>query len=1391
MQDIAIIKASGLFDAQQYLQRNPDVARSGMDPVEHYVRHGAAEGRDPIEGFSTTYYLRNNPDVATSGINPFRHYVEYGRDEGRPPRQQPVHRNHAGAKDDARIIARSNLFDAGYYLKHNRDVAASGMNPLAHFCQYGFRELRNPSQGFDIGWYWLTYLSSDVDTNPLAHYLRKGVQDNLEIRPVGGLSEEDGQSLCDAAVRLLAPGHQALPTSAYLRAGIVLARQRRWADAEAAFSRVLALDWNNARVHARMATVLAKQGKWWQAVESWSAATSIDSSRASWFFHLGEAQEKMNRFALAAEAYQRAVDLDPGHPDWYYLLGYVHEKAGHRQQAAAAYAEAVARDPRDDVKAFGVGVFHQARGYWPEAAEAYARELKDKPASAELHFKLGMAHDRCYRWQEAERAYRNAIALKPGKPYWHYRFGFVLERQQRFSEAAEAYKAAAMLSSKPMPYWWYRCGYVLAQADRHEEACKAYLQTRDQQTLSGGKVDLLDHERTDEDEQAWLGGYLDKFASEKLFSDAIARDATDAETHYLLGEVRERGKDWAGAAAAYADAVARSSPHRPDWYYRLGSVLFRMGRFEEACEAFRETRLFGRPYGVDTNVYIKKPAMYQTMQYRECFDTLPIRPCTVLYESTHGASVGGNPYAIFEYLLDHPDYRNWTHVWAIAQGTVIPEHMRRHLNVILVEYGSDLYRRYVATASHLINDSTFPYWFSRRPEQKYLNTWHGTPLKTLGKPIRTEDEFLSHRNIQRNLLHATHLISPNPHTSDVLMNDFDVRGIYAGKLAETGYPRIDRTLNASPKHIAGVRTRLNLKMDRPVALYAPTWRGIFGHTEVDIDRLRSDLAKLAELPCQWIFRGHPFSEELLRNAGLPVTVVPRDIDTAEVLAAIDILVTDYSSIFFDFLPMRRPIFYYCYDLDEYAQRRGMYFDIQDMPGVVCHDIEALTENVRQQLTEQIASKPDYDAALQKFCPHEDGHAAARTTAFFFNNDNSHVVCRYRDTRPSLLFFAGHFAPNGINASFLNLMSALRESNRYHVSLAVEPQRIKSEPAWLAKFRELPGEVTVLGRCGRLVNNAEQAWVAARFQSRRWFPTDAMRDVFNDAYRQEYRRLFGDARIDVTIDFDGYNGLWTNIFGPGAAGKRNACWMHNDLLEEFRLRYPNLRTQFSVYNEFDVLVSVSGYMANTNRNKLAERFGLPPGKFRSCVNLIDADRLRRLAREQLEEDLKPWFESGPCFLTCGRLSPEKDHVKLIDAFAAVHLRQPETRLLILGEGALRPVLEEQIKRLGLEKSVYLAGMRSNPFPALQRCQCFVLSSNHEGQPMVLLEALALGKPIIATDIDGNRGVLANGYGELVENSVTGLQNGMMQFLEGSLVFRPFDVDSYRAAALREFNTVVSQ
>src|SRR5690606_9702095 len=83
--EVEVIGQSGLFDRDYYLQTYPDVAESGMDPVQHYVRHGAAEGRDPCVLFDTRFYIDSNPDVAASGMNPLCHFCEFGWKEGRNP----------------------------------------------------------------------------------------------------------------------------------------------------------------------------------------------------------------------------------------------------------------------------------------------------------------------------------------------------------------------------------------------------------------------------------------------------------------------------------------------------------------------------------------------------------------------------------------------------------------------------------------------------------------------------------------------------------------------------------------------------------------------------------------------------------------------------------------------------------------------------------------------------------------------------------------------------------------------------------------------------------------------------------------------------------------------------------------------------------------------------------------------------------------------------------------------------------------------------------------------------------------------------------------------------------------------------------------------------------
>jgi CDP-glycerol glycerophosphotransferase len=160
-----------------------------------------------------------------------------------------------------------------------------------------------------------------------------------------------------------------------------------------------------------------------------------------------------------------------------------------------------------------------------------------------------------------------------------------------------------------------------------------------------------------------------------------------------------------------------------------------------------------------------------------------------------------------------------------------------------------------------------------------------------------------------------------------------------------------------------------------------------------------------------------------------------------------------------------------------------------------------------------------------------------------------------------------------------------------------------------------------------------------------------------------------------------------------------------------------------------------------------------------------------------------------FITVGRLSPEKNHGRLLRAFDLVHQEDPMTRLVILGDGPLRDQLSRQIENLGLTAAVSLPGHLPNPCVIVANADCFVLSSDYEGQPMVLLEALILGRPIVTTSFGSVKGALPPGYGRVVERSVEALAGGMRDFLRGKVRGRPFDYAEYNRAATREFYAAI--
>ena len=162
---------SGLFDADWYLAQNPDVAAAGLNPLDHFIATGAAEGRDPNPLFDSDWYLDQYPEVASAGQNPLADYALRGIEADRDPNP---------------------FFTSRWYLEQNQDVAASGINPLTHYLRWGAAKGLDPSPHFDTDW----YLERNPDVmvagvNPLEHYLKWGRAEKREpISPIPELFEK-------------------------------------------------------------------------------------------------------------------------------------------------------------------------------------------------------------------------------------------------------------------------------------------------------------------------------------------------------------------------------------------------------------------------------------------------------------------------------------------------------------------------------------------------------------------------------------------------------------------------------------------------------------------------------------------------------------------------------------------------------------------------------------------------------------------------------------------------------------------------------------------------------------------------------------------------------------------------------------------------------------------------------------------------------------------------------------------------------------------------------------------------------------------------------------------------------------------------------------------------
>ena len=181
--DYFLLRFSRLFDKKWYLENNPDIFHSKIDPVWHYLAQGGFEGRDPSSGFCSGWYLNHYEDVKQAGINPLIHYLKYGKKEGREPLTREL-TQLLEEEADLALIRSSGWFDGEMYLINNPDVAQANLDPLLHYFRYGGFEGRDLEPHFYSQWYLDTY--DDVKKsgiNPLVHYLKYGKSEDRRATP--------------------------------------------------------------------------------------------------------------------------------------------------------------------------------------------------------------------------------------------------------------------------------------------------------------------------------------------------------------------------------------------------------------------------------------------------------------------------------------------------------------------------------------------------------------------------------------------------------------------------------------------------------------------------------------------------------------------------------------------------------------------------------------------------------------------------------------------------------------------------------------------------------------------------------------------------------------------------------------------------------------------------------------------------------------------------------------------------------------------------------------------------------------------------------------------------------------------------------------------------------
>lgn len=785
-------------------------------------------------------------------------------------------------------------------------------------------------------------------------------------------------------------------------------------------------------------------------------------------------------------------------------------------------------------------------------------------------------------------------------------------------------------------------------------------------------------------------------------------------------------------------------------------------------------------------------SLFKNSWYARCYEKTQVCKHIVLLESTNGSDVGNNMLRIME-QLSKPEYAEYE-VWLSCNKGVMPR-AESLLNtyglkkVKLVACNSFQYYTLLGKAGYLFTDSTLSRRFIKKPGQIYVNTWHGTPLKKMGKDVPGSAHVIG--NIQRNFFMCDYLCLPNAYTKEIFRHAYNLENMFKGNYVFAGYPRNQVFFHKEEQE--KVRGSLGLK-GKKLYCYMPTWRGTSVNQTKESKQQQADVLKgyLKELDRElkedefMMIRLHPFIGPLISCEEFKhIEYMPEEKDPYEILAAADCLVTDYSSVFYDYANKKEgKILLFLYDREKYECERDIYGTISDLPFPVVETIQELVGELRKPK----AYKDDL--FRETYCSYDGADSAKKICSLVFRGEGSpdiFIEKEKTDGKENILFYPGGLQRKGFTTAYLNLMENI-DRDAYHYYAAFQESHMEEDPS---RVEIIPDFVRIMPMSKGWFLTFREAFASFLFYKCN-IELPYTRKYLHRFYSREYQRNFGFLDLAWCVHYSGYERKVIGLFQ--AAPVKRGIFVHSDMLMQIKTSHnQHLLTLKQAYREYDFTAAVSRDIYQCT---------LPICEEHAKIHVVDNCHAYRQVLERAEEDFV--FDSTttcicseeelrrllrkPCkkFITVGRFSPEKSHDMLLEAFARYEKENPDTVLFIVGGGGkLYEKTGEHVENLGLAEKVVLLRSIANPMPIMKACDLFLLTSAYEGQPLVLMEADTLGLPVVSTDVTGSGSFMRRFGGYLVPYSVEGIYEGMNAFDRGEVPVMGIDFEKYNKNAAESF------